>query len=81
MMLVVGIASFLCTFIAKVAFGFVGENMTQKIRSDLYTEILKKHIGWHDESSNAAGILSSILALEVQLLNGASTEAVAVISE
>lgn len=55
--------------------------MTQKIRSDLYTEILKKHIGWHDESSNAAGILSSILALEVQLLNGASTEAVAVISE
>lgn len=75
------ITAFLCTFVAKTAFGVVGENITLNIRSDLYTEIIKKHIGWHDDSANAAGVLSSILASDVQLLNGASTEALAVMSE
>jgi len=44
------IAAFICTFISKTAFGIVGENITLNVRSDLYTEIMKKHMGWHDDS-------------------------------
>jgi ATP-binding cassette subfamily B (MDR/TAP) protein 1 len=75
------ILAFICTFVSKSAFGVVGENITLSVRSDLYTEIMKKHIGWHDDSTNAAGVLSAVLASDVQLLNGASSEALAVISE
>jgi hypothetical protein len=53
------------TFLAKSAFGRVGENITQNIRIDLYTEILRKHVGWHDDQNNAAGVLSAILASDV----------------
>lgn len=49
-MFLTAIFSFFCTFIAKSAFGVVGENITKFVRGDLYTEIIKKHIGWHDDS-------------------------------
>jgi ATP-binding cassette subfamily B (MDR/TAP) protein 1 len=80
-MFISAISAFLFTFISKVAFGIVGENITINVRSDLYSSIIKKHIGWHDDSTNAPGILSAVLASDVQLLNGASTEALAVMSE
>lgn len=80
-MFICAIVSLFCTFIAKTAFGIVGENITLNVRSDLYIAIMKKHIGWHDDSSNSPGVLSAILASDVQNLNGASTEALAVMSE
>jgi ATP-binding cassette, subfamily B (MDR/TAP), member 1 len=70
-----------CFFVTKKAFSTVAENITINIRTNLYKSILVKHIGWHDDQQNAAGILSSILAQEVQLLNGVSTEAFAVMAE
>jgi ABC-type multidrug transport system fused ATPase/permease subunit len=45
---IVAIFSLIAVFIAKRAFSAVGENITLNIRKDLYTQILKKHIGWHD---------------------------------
>jgi ABC-type multidrug transport system fused ATPase/permease subunit len=42
---------------------------------------LKKNIGWFDDRDNAPGILNSVLAKDVQSLNGASTEGSAVIME
>ena len=38
-------------------------------------------MGWFDNRDNAPGVLTSILASDVQTLNGASTEGVAVILE
>lgn len=40
-----------------------------------------KEIGWHDRNENASGILSAMLAQDVQTLNGVSTEALAVAAE
>lgn len=40
-----------------------------------------KHVGWHDESENATGILGSVLATDVQTLNGVSTEVLSVMME
>lgn len=62
-------------------FGLVGENVTLNMRSKLYQAILKKDMGWFDNRDNAPGILTSVLASEVQKLNGASTEGLAVIIE
>jgi ABC-type multidrug transport system fused ATPase/permease subunit len=42
---------------------------------------LKKNIGWFDDRNNAPGILNSVLAKDVQSLNGASTEGIAAIME
>jgi len=49
----------------KSSFGEVGENMTLNLRSDLYTHILKMHIGWHDDPSNSGGVLTAILAKDI----------------
>jgi len=72
------VLSFFFNLISKFSFGRVGENITLKVRQNLYRSILIKHIGWHDNPENATGVLSSMLAQDVQTLNGVSTEALAV---
>jgi ABC-type multidrug transport system fused ATPase/permease subunit len=80
-MFVCGLVGWFVTFVSKVAFAAVGENITINIRSHLYSNVLQKHMGWHDDSSNAAGVISAILASDVQMLNGASSEAIAAMAE
>lgn len=79
----VGLAVFslFVNFIAKFAFGRVGENITLAVRQNLYRAILSKHIGWHDLPENSSGVMSTLLAKDVQTLNGVSTEALAVMAE
>ena len=81
MKFITAIVAFICCFASKALFSRVGENITLNVRADLYTQIIKKQIGWHDDASNASGILGAILASDVQLLNGASAEGVAVMAE
>jgi ATP-binding cassette subfamily B (MDR/TAP) protein 1 len=65
MKFITAIVAFICCFASKALFSTVGENITLNVRADLYTQILKKQIGWHDDASNASGILGSILAADV----------------
>jgi ATP-binding cassette subfamily B (MDR/TAP) protein 1 len=81
MKFITAIVAFICCFCSKALFSTVGENITLNVRADLYTQILKKQIGWHDDAANASGILGAILAADVQTLNGASAEGVAVMTE
>lgn len=81
MMFIGAFLSFSFIFVAKWMFGVVGENITLNVRKQLYTAILLKHVGWHDNQDNAAGILSATLASDVQQLNGVSTEGLAVMAE
>ena len=62
-------------------FGIIGENITINIRDKLYGALIRKNIGWFDNRENAPGVLNSVLASDVQALNGASTEGSAVIME
>ena len=59
----------------------MGENITLNVRHTLYNSIVKKSIGWFDRRENAAGVLTTVLASEAQVLNGASTEGFGVIIE
>ena len=73
--------SFIATYFQKISFGIIGENMTKSLRQEIYTSLLKKHIGWFDLKENNAGALTEILSSDVYHLNGASTEAISTIIE
>jgi len=81
LMVALAFVSAILNLVCKFSFGKVGENITMHCRQDLYQSILKKNVSWHDRSENAAGILSSVLAQDVQTLNGVSTEVLSVYME
>ena len=78
---IASLVSFFTGFTKIYSFGVVGENITLNMRRALYAAIVKKNIGWFDARDNAPGILTSVLASEAQLLNGASTEGLSVVIE
>lgn len=75
------LAGGICQFLGKYYLAHVGQNISMNMRSVVYNSIMTKQIGWHDDRDNAPGVLSNVLSKEVNLLNGVSTEALAVIVE
>ncbi len=55
LMLCCAIGGALFVFIQKLSFGRLGETVTLKIRRNLYSSILSKHIGWFDAKENSPG--------------------------
>ncbi len=51
--------------------------MTLKVRRQLYSGILSKHMGWFDSKDNAPGVLSATMASDTQTVNGVSAEGLA----
>ena len=66
--------SFVATYVYKVMFGVIGENMTLAVRRSLFRSLVYKHIGWFDHKEHSSGALTTLLSEDVQALNGASTE-------
>jgi len=66
--------SFVTGFLQKFLFGVVGENVTLSMRSKLYMTFMRREIGWFDYSDNNPGVLTGVLAKEIQVINGAATE-------
>jgi ATP-binding cassette subfamily B (MDR/TAP) protein 1 len=81
LLVLIGVVSFTSTFIEKFSFGLIAENMSRNIREETYGSILRRHIGWFDMPENTPGQLTNILSTEVNTLNGASTESIAVMFE
>jgi hypothetical protein len=48
------------------------------MRKKLFAGILHKDIKWFDNKDNAPGILTSLLAEDISLLNGLTTETIAI---
>jgi ATP-binding cassette subfamily B (MDR/TAP) protein 1 len=61
----------------KKSFGELGAYMAKHVRTELYTNMLTKHIGWHDLRENTAGLMTVVLATDVEKLEGAATEVAA----
>lgn len=59
----------------------VAEKIVQGVRKDLYQSILRKNIGWHDDRDNSSGVMTATLSSDVQLLNGVSSDGIAVAVE
>lgn len=77
LMLMASVASFFTGFFQKFSFGVIGENVTMKVRKQLYTSILQKHMGWFDDKVNSPGVLSATMASDTQTINGVSSEGLA----
>jgi len=67
---------FIGTFGGKLCSGILGENVTLKIRQVLYLSILKKNIGWFDHKDNGPSVLTSAMASETAIINGASSDSI-----
>lgn len=80
-MFLISIGSFFCMVTYRSSFSYVASNITKNVRREVYESFLRKHIGWYDFRENSPGDLSNILASDVQILNGISTEGLAVIIE
>ena len=48
--------------------------MIRVVRADLYEAIIKKQVAWFDKPENTPGQLTTVLAADVQSLNGVSAE-------
>jgi hypothetical protein len=59
---------------SKLFFAVTGENITIHTRINLYSSILRKNMGWHDQRENSTGILTGVLSRDVGFLNAVSTE-------
>ena len=55
--------------------------MVKKLRTELYINILRKHLGWFDNHDNSPGQITSVLSGDIQTVNGASTESLAAMFE
>lgn len=77
-MFLVGIAALITGTLQKLMFGILGENIAKKMREELYKSFLSKHQGWFDIRAHSPGSLSSSLATDAQVVNGAATEGVAI---
>lgn len=64
-------------FTSQCFFAFLGENVTLKIRRELYEKILRKNVGWHDEQEHSPAVLTSIMAEETSQINGVASEVIA----
>ena len=74
---ILGAVTGLAIFINKSSFTTMGENVTHGVRTDLYRGILKKHTGWFDLPVNGVSVLTSAMAADTMLINGAATESLA----
>jgi ATP-binding cassette subfamily B (MDR/TAP) protein 1 len=70
----VGVVMFISMSGSKWAFGILGEEVTFAIRHDLYSAILRKHLGFHDHRENGSSALTSAMAEDSAIINGVSTE-------
>ena len=58
-----------------------GENLTYILRIKLFNALLHKNVGWFEDKSHAAGILTNVLTEDIAALNGLSTESIAIAME
>jgi len=73
-MVIIAVVSGIGNFTQKYSFSTLGNNVTHKVRTILYSSILQKNIGWFDERDNGPSVLTSTMASDTSLINGVSTE-------
>ena len=73
---IMAIISAFANFTTKNSFGILGETVTEKVRQNLYSSILKKHVGWFDDRENATSVLTTAMFQDTSVINGVSTESI-----
>jgi ABC-type multidrug transport system fused ATPase/permease subunit len=71
----------LIIFLQKWIFSTAGENLTNDVRNLLYRALMHKHVAWFDRKDRAPGVLSNIISEDISVLNGMTTEHLAILVE
>ncbi|XP_044766756.1 ATP-dependent translocase ABCB1 [Coccinella septempunctata] len=67
-----GVVVGISTFTSIYFFGYAGELLTLRLRSQMFKAMLKQEIGWYDRKENGVGALCAKLAGEAALVQGAT---------
>ncbi|KAF5885785.1 multidrug resistance protein 1-like isoform X1, partial [Clarias magur] len=68
----VGSMSFFLQFLEEYAFAKSGEHLTRRIRKIGFQAMLRQEIGWFDDPNNSPGVLSTRLATDASMVQGAT---------
>lgn len=71
MFLILAIASFVIVFCFNHFYDVIALSTTKSVREVTYDSVLRKEVGWHDESKNSAGAMAGLLASESTKINSA----------
>ena len=80
-LLVIAFCSAMGVFMQKKSSSILGENVTYNIRQVLYRNVLTKNMAYFDNKENGVGVITSIMASETMLINGACSESLTPIAE
>ncbi|KAK3766077.1 hypothetical protein RRG08_002313 [Elysia crispata] len=67
----IGFGNFFSYFLQEYMFGISGETLTMRVRTMLFKAMARQNIAWFDDPNHETGILSSHLAMEATLVQGA----------
>ncbi|KAL3285399.1 hypothetical protein HHI36_019503 [Cryptolaemus montrouzieri] len=70
--LLLGVVSGFAYLIQMYSFGVAGENLTLRVRSQIFAVMLKQEIAWFDRKDNGVGALCSRLSNDGAAIQGAS---------
>ncbi|RHZ85023.1 hypothetical protein Glove_73g31 [Diversispora epigaea] len=70
MFLVIAVASLIGQTVQGFAFGYSGENLTERIRSLSFASMLRQDIEFFDDERNSVGVLTSALSVDAARVNG-----------
>ncbi|KAK6165545.1 hypothetical protein SNE40_022454 [Patella caerulea] len=68
----IGVLSWLSTFIQSYMFGKSGEKLTLRLRQQAFSAMLRQEMAWFDDEKNNTGTLTTKLATEASLVQGAT---------
>ncbi|XP_067650527.1 ATP-dependent translocase ABCB1-like isoform X2 [Haliotis asinina] len=67
-----GVLSLITNFAQSAFFGISGENMTVRIRKNVFRAMLRQEISWFDDHKNNLGALTTRLATDASQVQGAT---------
>lgn len=79
--LVLAIIALILDSIQQSLFNYIAENLSRKVRLDVFNKYLKMPIGWFDLPENAPGALCSKLAKDAALINSLTSTVVGVFTQ
>ena len=55
------------SFLQRYMFGILGNNVTRKIREELYNKIMQKNIGWFHQRGDDFSEIASLMGVSVHI--------------
>lgn len=69
---IAGVVAGLATFLQIWTYGIAGEYLTERIRANAFTAMLRQEIAWFDDKANGTGTLCSRLSADAAAVQGVS---------